>query len=76
MTSDQAESGTGGKSGMKYDILITETFRKNLKKMKKKYRRIKDDIAAVIRELEDDPAAEGPDTRLEQGSMEDKGRKF
>jgi len=52
--SDRTESGTGRKHGMNYEVYLTNTFQKCLKILKKKFRRIKDDIIDIIRRLESD----------------------
>ncbi len=41
---------------MSYDVYLTETFRKTIKVLKKKYRHIKNDISFGIKELEKDPS--------------------
>lgn len=45
---------------MIYDVFLTDTFRKNLKKLKKKHRRIPEDLAPVIRKLEAEPESGDP----------------
>ncbi len=39
---------------MNYEVYLTHTFQKCLKILKKKFRRIKDDIVDIIRRLESD----------------------
>lgn len=45
---------------MSYDVYLTESFQNSLKSLKKKYRRIKDDIVEIIRNLENDPSIGEP----------------
>jgi mRNA-degrading endonuclease RelE of RelBE toxin-antitoxin system len=40
---------------MNYKVYLTETFQKSMKILKKKYRRVKDDIAGTIQAIEEDP---------------------
>lgn len=40
---------------MSYEITATPTFRKSLKALAKRYRYIKDDFAAFVTSLQDDP---------------------
>jgi hypothetical protein len=37
---------------MNYKVYLTETFQKSIKILKKKYRRVKDDIAGTIQAIE------------------------
>ena len=66
------ESSHGRKFGMSYEIYLTETFQKSIKVLKKKYRRVKDDMASTIEALEEDPTIGGPNPRLEQRDLESK----
>ena len=45
---------------MGYEIYLTETFEKSIKVLKKKYRRVKDDITGTIEALEEDPTIGDP----------------
>ena len=45
---------------MNYKVYLTETFRKSMKILKKKYRRAKDDIASTIQTIEEDPTIGDP----------------
>jgi len=45
---------------MSYEVFLTETFQRSIKILKKKYRRIKDDLLNTIQTLEQDPAAGDP----------------
>jgi len=45
---------------MSYNVYLTDTFSKCLKTLKKKYRRVKDDLLEVIRQLEADPTIGDP----------------
>ena len=54
------ESSHGRKFGMSYEIYLTETFQKSIKVLKKKYRRVKDDMASTIEALEEDPTIGDP----------------
>jgi len=45
---------------MSYEIYLTETFQKSIKVLKKKYRRVKDDMASTIEALEEDPTIGDP----------------
>jgi len=45
---------------MTYDVYLTETFRKSIKALKKKYPRVKDDVLGQIKTLEKDPFAGDP----------------
>jgi len=45
---------------MSCEAYLTETFQKSIKILKKKYRRVKDDIAGVIQTLEKDPTIGDP----------------
>jgi len=40
---------------MNYKVYLTETFQKSIKILKKKYRRVKDDIADTLQVIEKDP---------------------
>jgi len=40
---------------MGYEVYLTETFLKSIKVLKRKYRKVKDDIAGTVRALEEDP---------------------
>ena len=58
--SGQVESHHGRKSGMTYDVQLTETFRKSVRILKKKYPHIKVDLLGQIKALEEDPSAGDP----------------
>ena len=45
---------------MSYNVYLADTFQKCVKLLKKKYRRIKDDIVNVIEKLEEDPSIGDP----------------
>ena len=45
---------------MNYKVYLTETFQKSMKILKKKYRRVKDDIAGTIQAIEEDPTIGDP----------------
>ena len=45
---------------MSYEIYLTETFQKSVKVLKKKYRKVKDDMAGTIEALEEDPTIGDP----------------
>ena len=45
---------------MSYKVYLTETFQKSMKILKKKYRRVKDDIAGTIQVIEEDPTIGDP----------------
>ena len=45
---------------MNYKIYLTETFQKSIKILKKKYRRVKDDIAGTIQAIEENPTIGDP----------------
>lgn len=45
---------------MSYEIYLTETFQKSVKVLKKKYRKVKDDMAGAIEALEEDPTIGNP----------------
>jgi len=60
MISEQGEPNPGRKSGMSYDVHLTETFQKSIKALKKKYPHIKDDLLIQIKTLEDDFSAGDP----------------
>jgi len=45
---------------MTYDIQVTETFRKSIKALKKKYPHVKDDLGGQIKALEGDPSSGDP----------------
>jgi len=45
---------------MGYDVYLTETFQKSIKILKKKYRRVKDDLTGTIQALEEDPTIGDP----------------
>ena len=45
---------------MNYKAYLTETFQKSMKILKKKYRRVKDDIAGTIQAIEEDPTIGDP----------------
>jgi len=40
---------------MSYEVYLSETFRKCIKILKKKYRRVKNDLYDAIQRLEEDP---------------------
>ena len=61
---------------MNYKVYLTETFQKSMKILKKKYRRVKDDIAGTIHVIEEDPTIGGPDPWLEQRDLESKNCEF
>jgi len=60
MISEQGEPNPGRKSGMRYDVHLTETFQKSIKALKKKYPHIKDDLLIQLNTLEEDPSAGDP----------------
>ena len=45
---------------MNYKVYLTETFQKSVKILKKKYRRVKADIAGTIHVIEEDPTIGDP----------------
>ena len=45
---------------MSYEAYLAETFQKCIKILKKKYRKVKDDIGNVIQRLEEDPSIGDP----------------
>jgi mRNA-degrading endonuclease RelE of RelBE toxin-antitoxin system len=45
---------------MSYEAYLAETFQKCIKILKKKYRKVKDDIENVIQRLEEDPSIGDP----------------
>ncbi len=45
---------------MTYDVRLTETFRKSVRILKKKYPHIKVDLLRQIKALEEDPSAGDP----------------
>lgn len=45
---------------MNYEVYLTYTFQKSIKILKKKYRRVKDDLSDTIKILEKDPTVGDP----------------
>jgi len=45
---------------MNYKVYLTETFQKSVKILKKKYRKVKADIAGTIHVIEEDPTIGDP----------------
>ncbi|MBW1800232.1 MAG: hypothetical protein JRJ85_05825 [Deltaproteobacteria bacterium] len=45
---------------MSYEVYLTETFQKSIKILKKKFRRVKDDLSSLIQLLTDDPTIGDP----------------
>jgi len=45
---------------MSYEAYLTETFQKSIKILKKKFRRVKDDLFSIIQALEEDPTIGDP----------------
>ncbi len=45
---------------MNYNVYLTDTFLRCLKILKKKYRRVKDDLLEIIRQLEAEPSVGDP----------------
>jgi mRNA-degrading endonuclease RelE of RelBE toxin-antitoxin system len=45
---------------MTYEAYLTETFQKSIKILKKKFRRVKDDLSGIIQILERDPTIGDP----------------
>lgn len=45
---------------MNYEVYLTETFQKSVKILKKKYRKVKADIAGTIHVIEEDPTIGDP----------------
>jgi len=61
---------------MNYKVYLTETFQKSIKILKKKYRRVKDDIVGTIQAIEEDPTIGDPMGWLEQRDLESKNCEF
>jgi len=57
---------------MSYEIYLTETFQKSIKVLKKKYRRVKDDMASTIEALEEDPTIGDPIPGWNKRDLENK----
>ena len=45
---------------MSYEAYLTETFQKSIRILKKKYRKVKDDLSSIIQILEEDPTIGDP----------------
>ena len=45
---------------MSYEVYLTQTFQKSIKILKKRYHRVKDDIAATIQAIEENPTIGDP----------------
>ena len=45
---------------MSYEAHLSETFQKSVKILKKKFRRVKDDLSSIIQVLEEDPTVGDP----------------
>lgn len=45
---------------MSYDVELTDTFRKSIKALKKKYPNVKNDLLIQVKALEKDPSVGDP----------------